>query len=150
MTLSKRPLNFVLMSLLAINVVVTLIHYSDSAIHLASYPGPTWFSPTGVMAIWVVMTLLSPIGYWLYVQQKFITAYLCLGVYALTGLTSPGHYLYEGAQSMTIKMTALIWSDAIAGVLIVGFLFWSGLFQREWQQNYSMGGSIKPINKHPG
>ncbi len=140
MTLSKRPLNFVLMGVLAINVVVTSIHYSDNAIHLASYPGPTWFSPFGVMAIWVAMTLLSPIGYWLYVRRQFIAAYLCLGVYALTGLTSPGHYLYEGAQSMTVKMTVLIWSDAIAGLLIVGFLLRSGLFHREWQKNPLIGG----------
>ncbi|NJM77515.1 MAG: hypothetical protein HC852_19195 [Acaryochloridaceae cyanobacterium RU_4_10] len=62
------------------------------------------------------------------------------GYYALTGLTSPGHYLYEGAQSMTVKMTALIWSDAIAGLLVVGFLVWSGLIRREWQQNPSIEG----------
>jgi hypothetical protein len=139
---STSPSRILLMGILATNVVVTLIHYSDNAIHLANYPGPTWFSQSGVMAIWVVMTLLSPIAYWLYVRRQFVAAYLCLGVYALTGLTSPGHYLYEGAQSMTVKMTVLIWSDAIAGLLIVGFLLWSGLIQREWQQKHHLRDAI--------
>jgi len=87
-----------------------------------------------VYIAWIILTLIGIAGYWLYTKEMLWTAYLCLGIYSLTGLSSPGHYFYGAMTEFSLKMHVLIWLDALAGGLVLGFIIWPGLFRKEWRK----------------
>ena len=118
---------------LIFNIAVTSIHYTDNAIFVRQYPEPEWFSTSGVMLTWVVMTAIGIVSYWLHSKQNYWLSYFLLGMYAGTGLSSPAHYLYGSLSEFSIKMHLLIWTDVIAGLSVVAFLIWSFLIIREWR-----------------
>jgi hypothetical protein len=123
-----------LLIVLIFSIVVTSFHYTDNAIFIDKYPEPEWFTMSGVYVTWIVLTLLGIAGYWLYQQEKFWAAYLCLGVYSFTGLSSPAHYFYGPMSEFSFKMHTLIGFDVLAGTLVLGFVLWSGLLLKEWQK----------------
>ncbi|MDJ0697423.1 MAG: hypothetical protein QNJ49_17800 [Mastigocoleus sp. MO_167.B18] len=124
----------VLLLLVIFNIVSTTLHYTDNAIFVDLYPEPEWFTTAGVFATLIFMTPFGLLGYWLYRQGLFWWSYLCLGFYSITSVSSPGHYLYPMIIPMSVKMHLLIWCDAIAGLSLIGFIIWSGLFLQEWQK----------------
>jgi hypothetical protein len=68
--------------------------------YVREYPEPEWFTTSGVLITWVVMTAIAIISYWLYSRQNYWLSYFLLGMYAGTGLSSPAHYFYgELSQS---------------------------------------------------
>jgi hypothetical protein len=134
MEVSKKQRQIVLLVLLAINLVSTILHYTDNFFAFAKYPAPAWMTPASVYIAWLILTPFGLMGYLLYTSGFFLAAYLCLGIYALTSTASPGHYLFPAAEVFSLKMHFFIWFDAIAGLLLIGFTIWSGLFLREWQQ----------------
>jgi hypothetical protein len=129
----------ILTAIMAVNFVSTWLHYTDNALFLELYPGPNWFTTKGVFATIIVMTPVGLLGYWLYRQQSFLWSYLALVLYSITSVSSPGHYLFPMTHQMSLKMHSLIWSDGISGLLLIAFVIWSGLIDREWQ-------SIRSIN----
>ncbi|MGL5803922.1 MAG: hypothetical protein ACRC2R_05460 [Xenococcaceae cyanobacterium] len=122
-----------LLVILIINILITSFHYIDNAISLSKYPEPDWITGSGVYMTWAILTIVGLVGYWLYRQNKLWLAYFCLGIYSITGLSSPTHYFYGAMSDFSVKMHALIWLDAIAGALIVLFVLRSLLWLREWQ-----------------
>lgn len=122
-----------LLAVLIFNIAITSIHYTDNAIFVNDYPEPEWFTTSGVFVTWIVMTSIGIITYWIYSQQYFWLSYFLLGIYAGTGLSSPAHYFYGELSQFSAKMHVLIWSDAIAGLSIVGFIIWSVLILQEWR-----------------
>ena len=122
-----------LLIILLFNIAITSIHYTDNALFVANYPEPKWITTSGVFLTWIVMTSIGIIGYWFYRQQYYWLSYFLLGLYAGTGLSSPAHYFYGSWLRFSSKMHAFIWSDAIAGLTVVGFIIWSGLLAREWR-----------------
>lgn len=121
-----------LLAILIFNIVSTSLHYTDNAIFINKYPEPEWITTSGVFIAWGVMTLISIISYGFYTKQNFWLSYLLLGIYAGTGLSSLAHYFYGELSQFSIKMHAFIWSDAIAGLSVVGFIIWSALILQEW------------------
>ena len=117
----------ILLFLLVINLISTTLHYTDNAIFLDRYPEPQWFTTIGVFATLIVMTLVGILGYWLYSKGIFWLSYFCLGFYSITGISSPGHYLYPMVNSMSLKMHLLIWCDAFAGLSLIIFAVRSSL-----------------------
>lgn len=134
MHLSKSPQQ-VLFAIVVLNLISTWLHYTDNALFLNQYPGPTWFTPIGVLATVIVMTPIGILGYWLYTQRSFWAAYVLLGVYSVTSVSSPGHYLFPMLTPMSLKMHGLIWLDAISGLLLITFLSWSGMIVQEWNHS---------------
>jgi hypothetical protein len=128
---SKRPQK-ILLAILALNLTSTWLHYTDNALFLNQYPSPDWFTPIGILATVIVMTPIGLLGYWLYKRRSFWLAYLLLGVYSITSISSPGHYLFPMVTPMSFKMQGLIWLDAISGLSLIGFLLWSCAVVREW------------------
>lgn len=124
----------VLLTVLIASIIITSIHYTHNAIFVDVYPEPDWFTTSGVFMTWIVMSLVGIVGYWLYTQKKILLSYLCLAIYSLTGLSSSAHYLYGGMLDFSIMMHAFIWSDVLAGLIVLGFVFWSGLLLKEWQE----------------
>ena len=92
MDLSNRH-QTVLLAIVILNLISTWLHYTDNALFLDRYPGPEWFTPTGIITTVMLMTPIGVLGYWVYKQAKFWLAYLLLGLYSLTSISSPGHYL---------------------------------------------------------
>jgi hypothetical protein len=129
----KKQNQIILLCLLIASMIITSLHYIDNAIFLDKYPSPEWISSAyGVYIAWIILTLIGLIGYWLYKSGTIGFAYLCLGIYSLTGLSSPVHYFYGAMVEFSLKMHTLIWFDFFAGSLILGFIIWSGLIIREW------------------
>jgi hypothetical protein len=123
-----------LLAIVILNLISTWLHYTDNAIFLDRYPGPAWFTTPGVFATVILMTPIGLLGYWLYLKRQFWLAYGALALYSITSLSSPGHYLFPGAMSMSVKMHSLIWVDAIAGVSLVIFLIGSSFVVQDWRQ----------------
>lgn len=128
----------ILLCLLIASIISTSLHYTDNGIFLDKYPGPEWITNAHIVYIaWIILTLTGLVGYWLYKRAMLRFAYLCLGIYSLTGLSSPGHYFYGEMSKFSLKMHTLIWFDFFAGSLVLGFILWSGLLVREWQKEYA-------------
>jgi hypothetical protein len=128
----------ILLSIVVFNLISTWLHYTDNAIYVDRYPEPAWFNTIGVFVTVAIMTPIGLLGYWLYRQSRFWLSYMVLGIYSITSISSPGHYLFPGVMAMTIKMHALIWLDAFAGSLLIGFILWSSAIAQEWKMSRSL------------
>jgi len=124
----------ILLFLLVINIISTTLHYTDNALFVDLYPEPEWFTTAGVFATLIIMTPIGILGYWLYSKRFFWPSYFCLSFYSLTGLSSPGHYLYPMVNSISLKMHLLIWCDAFAGLALTLFVVTSLLSLQEWRK----------------
>jgi hypothetical protein len=122
-----------LLVILVFNALSTAIHYFDNYVNFDMYPMPDWITQDAVWISWVILTLIGSVGYWLYRQQKFWLAYVCLAVYTATGISTPGHYFYAPLNHFFAKMNVMIWSDGMVGFVLIAFLLWSILIDRPWQ-----------------
>jgi hypothetical protein len=134
MIFSKRHQYTTLLAITLLNLISTWLHYADNALFLNQYPGPDWFTPAGVLDTVIIMTPVGLLGCWLYSRRSFWLAYLILGLYSITSVSSPGHYLYPMPTPMSAKMHSLIWLDAISGSLLIGFVLWSCAVAQEWRK----------------
>ena len=120
--------------LLMINVVSTILHYTDNFLFFNRYPAPHWMNMHHVYIAWILLTPFAVIGYLLYVKQKYWLAYLCLFLYSNASASSMGHYFYGSIVDMSLKMNASIGLDVIAGISLDLFLFWSAFIAKEWRK----------------
>jgi hypothetical protein len=133
MIISQTTHHKFLIGIVALNLVSTWLHYIHNAIFLDCYPGPDWFTPQMIILTVALMSVIGILGYWLYSRSAFLWSYVCLGLYSITSISSPGHYLYPIVVPMSTTMHSLIWLDALSGVTLISFLLWSGLFAQEWR-----------------
>lgn len=133
MTFFDKPRNW-LLTLLIINVVSTIIHYTDNFFFFDRYPAPQWMNMHHVYIAWILLTPFAVIGYLLYLKQKYLLAYLCLFLYSNAGAGSMGHYFYGSFMDMSLKMNASIALDVVAGISLNWFLFWSAFIAWEWRK----------------
>jgi hypothetical protein len=131
--MNRKP-QISLLLVLIINIIITSLHYTDNAIFIPKYPEPEWITVSGLYLTWIIMTLIGVGCYLLYEKKKFLSSYFCLGIYSLTGLSRVAHYFYGTISDFSVKMHIFIWSDFLAGLLVVGFVIYSGLILREWQK----------------
>ncbi len=134
----NQPSQKVLLAILVLNLISTWLHYTDNAVFVEQYPGPAWFTTIGVFAVVIVMTPIGGLGYWLYTKGRFWLAYLTLGLYSITSVSSPGHYLFPMVTPMSVKMHSLIWLDGLSGLLLIGFVLWSSLLKQEWRSQQAV------------
>jgi hypothetical protein len=132
MIITKKPQQILLTAVL-LNLTSTWCHYTDNALFLERYPGPEWFTTLGVFVTIILMTPVGLLGYWLYLKDRFWLSYLALALYSITSISSPGHYLFPAIVPMSMKMHALIWLDAVSGLILLGFIFWSSIVAQEWR-----------------
>jgi hypothetical protein len=127
---TKRP-SQILFIIILLNLISTWLHYTDNALFVDRYPGPAWFTTAGIFGTVIFMTPIGLLGYLFYAKDMFRSAYLLLGLYSITSVSSPGHYLFPMTVPMSIKMHSLIGLDAISGMLLIGFIAWSSLVAQE-------------------
>jgi hypothetical protein len=126
---SQSALKLILLA----SVISTAIHFTDNYRFIEHYPQPFWITAPSIYQSWIILTAVGVIGYWLYRSRQFWFAYLCLSLYSLTGLASPGHYLYGSWSQFSFKMHLFIWTDAVTSLAVLGFVVWSFLFLKEWK-----------------
>lgn len=122
-----------LLTLLIINIISTILHYTDNFLNFALYPAPYWMNMHHVYLAWIGLTPFAIIGYLLYINRKYWLAYLCLFIYSNAGAGSMGHYFYGSITDMSLKMNVSIILDVIAGISLDLFLFWSAFIAEEWR-----------------
>jgi hypothetical protein len=126
--------NSLLWAIILLNIASTSLHYIDNARFLPNYPGPDWFTPQGIIATLLIMTIAGVVGCWFYYKRAYQLAYGLLGAYSITGLSSPGHYLYPMSASMSAKMQVLIWLDFSAALCLVLFIIGSSWVSKNRQE----------------
>lgn len=134
-TIDQKHRQTLLLSLLAINVVATLLHYADNFFFFERYPAPTWMHPHHVYIAWLILTPFAVAGYVQYVRQAFWSAYLCLCLYSVTSLGGSAHYFFGSVSTFSLKMHGLIWFEELVGYALVGFIVWSGFILKEWRRD---------------
>ena len=120
--------------ILTVNLLSTIVHYTDNFLFFWRYPAPHWMNLHHVYIAWLTLTPWGILGYFWYVRKKYWQAYLSLGVYSLTSLGSFGHYFYGDPAALSAKMNLFICSDGLAGLGLIGFLLWSAIFRQESRQ----------------
>ncbi|MBD6620678.1 hypothetical protein FNW02_34155 [Komarekiella sp. 'clone 1'] len=120
--------------LLIASIISTGIHFTDNYLFIERYPQPNWITAPSIYQSWLILTILGITAYWLYKYRKFWLSYGCLLVYSLTGLASPGHYIYGSLSQFSAKMHLFIWTDGLTGLAILGFIIWSALILKQWRR----------------
>ena len=128
-----KPQNW-LLALIIVNVISTIVHYTDNFLFFERYPAQNWMNMHHVYIAWLLLTPFAIIGYILYTKQKYWLAYLCLFIYSNAGAGSMGHYFYGSMIDLTWKMNASIILDVITGISLDLFLFWSAFIAWEWRE----------------
>lgn len=121
-----------LLALIILNILVSLGHYIHNIVFLPHYHEPTWITPALIDSLWFVMTPLSGIGYVLYMQEKFKLAYRWLYGYCAFSLLVLGHYVITPIWTLSLTINLVIFSEAIAAILLGFYIFWlQGIFREE-------------------
>ncbi|BAY98595.1 hypothetical protein NIES37_25470 [Tolypothrix tenuis PCC 7101] len=123
-----------LLGLIGINIVASILHYSDNIIFFKQYPEPSWFTPQITDSCWLVMTPLGLAGYYQYIKRSFNSAYLCLYLYIIMSQLTLGQYIITPMWELSMKMNTLILFEAVATIPLLAFVAWSQLLLKEGKQ----------------
>ena len=103
---------------LAVFATASLVHHIHNAEYLSDYPNmPAWLSPITVYAVWLAVTAVGVLGYWLR-SRVLLFLYGCYGLGALV------HYAVAplSAHTPMMHLTILFEAAAAAALLLVTFL----------------------------
>jgi hypothetical protein len=98
--------------LLAGTLVTSAIHFLDNALHLDLYPGPAWFTPTGVLLAWLPLPLFAYLAYRRATRASLIA-------YAFLGFAGLAHFLPMRSHSLAPRCVATVAAEAIASALLI-------------------------------
>lgn len=138
MTLASRKR--AVLTLVAANVVASILHYVDNVLFFKHYPEPAWLNPHLVDAAWFVMTPFGVAGCLLYLKGRRRLAYPCLYSFALMNLLVLGHYLIAPPWRVSFKINLFIMLEAATAVLL-------GLFTAWLQFRGISGADLPPIDQ---
>ena len=110
--------------ILVFSVLSTAAHYSHNFVEIDSYPGGGTAQQVLILLSWPLLTAIGLYGYRLYASGRHREAHVCLLIYSLAGLVTPGHFV-SGEPDIPAFFYATIFTDFIAGAAIVGFVVWS-------------------------
>lgn len=117
-----------LKAILAASMLSTAIHYTHNFIAVNRYPGPggSFYTVVRVAIVigWPLLTAIGLAGYRRYRERRYQEARVCLAVYSLTGLATMGHFIY-GNPHIPAFFYATLFTDALAGLAVLGFVLWS-------------------------
>ena len=112
-----------LLCLIFVNIISTILHYTDNFLFFDNYPAPQWMNMHHVYIAWLLLTPFAITGYLLYKKQEYWLAYFCLFIYSNAGAASMGHYFYGSISDMSWRMNASIVLDVTVGISLDLFLF---------------------------
>ena len=116
----KKPVHKTLLVLLIIYGTASLIHFTHNAAFLADYPNlPASWTSASVYLAWVALTAVGVTGWFLMVRGFPVVGLLLLGVYAVLGLDSLGHYIVASMSDHTLGMNSTILFEVTAAALVL-------------------------------
>jgi hypothetical protein len=117
-----------LKAILAFGIVTTAVHFTHNFLAIEDYPQsdliPNWVVQTAIVVSWPIFTWLAVDAYRRYVRGDWKGARPRLLWYAAWSLFSLGHFT-EGNPDIPPVFYATIFTDVLAGVLVLGFVLWS-------------------------
>lgn len=117
----------ILRTLLGASILSTAIHYTHNFVAVSHYPGPKEiYTPTRVAIVvaWPLLTWIGLTGYRRYREGRYREAHVALAVYSITGISTPGHFIY-GSPEVPAFFYATLFTDALTGLAILTFVVWS-------------------------
>jgi hypothetical protein len=117
-TMSARSEKRTILTLVAANVVTSILHYVDNVVYFQHYPEPTWLNPHLVDAAWFVMIPFGIAGCVLYLQGRLKPAYVFLQIFALMNLLVLGHYLIAPPWRVSFRINLFILLEAVSALLV--------------------------------
>jgi hypothetical protein len=107
--------------LLIANLVASVLHFADNMVRFDAYPEPSWITgPHVVDALWLVVTPLLAIGWWLARRGMKWASVGVLQLYGVLSMFVLGHYFYASPFALSIGINLLIGMEAVtAGLLIL-------------------------------
>jgi len=116
----NKPVQETLLVLLLMYGTASLIHFTHNAEFLADYPNlPASWTSAGVYLAWVALTAVGVTGWFLMVRGFPVVGLLLLGVYAVLGLDSLGHYVVASMSDHTLGMNSTILFEVTAAALVL-------------------------------
>ncbi|OUL23099.1 hypothetical protein BV378_24210 [Nostoc sp. RF31YmG] len=125
MTTNNQQRQIWLLTLIAINIFASIVHYFEQ------YPDPSWFTPQLTDSLWLIMSPFGLAGYYQYIKKAFSSAYLCLYIYIIMSQITLGHYILTPMWFLSLKMNTLILFESITAIPLLVFVAWSQLFLKE-------------------
>ncbi len=116
-----------LRAILAFGVVSTGIHFTHNFVRIEDYPEsaiPDWVVQAAIVVSWPIFTWIAIRGHRLYVERGIGAARPWLLWYAAWTLFSLGHFT-EGNPDIPPVFYATIFTDVLAGLLVVAFVVWA-------------------------
>ena len=114
-------------ALVAALFVSTAVHYTDNYVAFDSYPGKDAITRWSIPLSWALLTLAGAAGYVLWRRGHDLLGHSLLATYALTGLTTPLHYLYGTPADLPFWRNVSILCDGILGAALLAFVVRSWL-----------------------
>jgi len=116
-----------LRAILAFSVLPLGAHFTHHFVQIDQHPGDLVSGGVvrvAILVAWPLLTLAALYAYRLYRDGRLPTAHGLLLGYAVLGLTTPGHFL-DGTPDIAPFWMATVFTDALAGLLVVTFVAWS-------------------------
>jgi hypothetical protein len=118
--MSKSPITLPL--LLIANLVASALHFGDNMLRFDDYPEPSWITgPHVVDALWLVMTPLLAVGWWLARGGMRRASVGVLRLYGVLSMFVLGHYFYASPSELPFRINVLIGIEATAAGLLLLF-----------------------------
>ncbi|HEV2812693.1 MAG TPA: hypothetical protein VGW10_05510 [Solirubrobacteraceae bacterium] len=112
--------------------LTTAVHFTHNFVKIEDYPEspiPDWVVQAAIVVSWPVFTWIAIRGYRLYAERGVGAARPWLLWYAAFTLFSLGHFT-EGNPDIPPVFYATIFTDVLAGVLVVAFVAWASSAER--------------------
>jgi hypothetical protein len=109
-----------LVVLLIANLVASALHFGDNMLRFDEYPEPEWITgPRVVDALWLVMTPLLAVGWWLACRERRRAAVGVFWLYGFASIFVLGHYLYASPWELPFRINFLIGAEAVSAALLI-------------------------------
>lgn len=106
--------------LLIANLVASVLHFGDNMLRFHEYPEPSWITgPHVVDGLWLVMTPLLAVGWWLARRGRRLASVCVFWLYGVMSMFVLGHYFYASPSDLPFRINFLIGMEAVAAGLLL-------------------------------
>lgn len=106
----------------------SLMHFVHNGVYLESYPNlPASITVGAIIGSWLGIASIGVLGYVFYRIGSVRLGLLLIAVYAALGFDGFAHYGVAAMSAHTAAMNLTIWSEAIAGLLLLVVVTVQGL-----------------------
>jgi hypothetical protein len=116
------------LTLMLLYGVASFVHFLHNAVYLERYPNmPTWLTPFGVLASWVVIAGTGAVGYWLFRKGLTVVSLVVIAVYAALGFGGLDHYAIAPVSAHSLAMNVTIIGEVVAASVLLVLAAWTAI-----------------------